>query len=153
MTISTTVQIKLRIAKNQPSSNPGTIDFDRPAEEAAMKKYHAAGQKFTVHKIDTRNRPVDFVTTSFTTSYNRSSDKTEFCLMIDCNWSWNLQLQSPLVCFSWLHQLHPVSQLGVEHCSWGGLSGSPQNKHWRKWQRKIMKQSNLLHPSVRCSRP
>ena len=31
--------------------------------------------------------------------------------MIDCNWSWNLQLQNPLVCFSWLspvnlHQLY-----------------------------------------------
>ena len=34
----------------------------------------------------TRNRPVDFVTASFTTSYSRSSDKS-FCLMIDCNWS------------------------------------------------------------------
>ena len=26
---------------------------------------------------------------------------SEFSLMIDCNWSWNLQLQNPLVCFSW----------------------------------------------------
>ena len=29
---------------------------------------------------------------------------SEFCLMIDCNWSWNLQLQNPLVCFSWPNQ-------------------------------------------------
>ena len=42
-----------------------------------------------------RNRPVGFVTASFTTRYSRSSDKTlyykthcgEFCLRIDCNWS------------------------------------------------------------------
>ena len=31
---------------------------------------------------------------------------SEFCLMIDRNWSGNLQLQNPLVCFSWLHLLH-----------------------------------------------
>ena len=27
---------------------------------------------------------------------------SQTCLMINCNWSWNLQLQNPLVCFSWL---------------------------------------------------
>ena len=41
----------------------------------------------------TRNRPVDFVTANFTTSYSRSSDKTHKCnhvmkvaqLMLECN--------------------------------------------------------------------
>ena len=71
------------------------------------------GRTLLVNRTITRNRPVDFVTASFTTR--------EFCLMIDCNWSWNLQLQNPLACFSWWHQLPPVSQLGIEHRSWGGL--------------------------------
>ena len=26
-----------------------------------------------------------------------------FCLMIDCNWSWNVKQQNPLVCSSWVH--------------------------------------------------
>ena len=33
---------------------------------------------------------MDLVTASFTIRYSRSSDKTQFCLMIDCNWSRNL---------------------------------------------------------------
>ena len=58
--------------------------------------------------------------------------------MIDCNWSWNLNQQNPLVCCSSWQQLFPVSQLGIQHCSCGGLwifgSGLKVLVHAEAWR-------------------
>ena len=58
--------------------------------------------------------------------------------MIDCYWSWNLNQQNPLVCCSSWQQLFPVSQLGIQHCSCGGLwifgSGLKVLVHAEAWR-------------------
>ena len=63
---------------------------------------------------------------------------SEFRLTIDCDHSWNFQKRNQLVCFSLLQLLSAVSQLGVEHRSYGGLLISwcvkirhRERKNWR----------------------